>query len=68
MTEITMNQATKMMDTICQKICFMIGRTISLTGGEISTAEYLTPEINEMSRECFIQICDVLGIEEVLEN
>ncbi len=68
MNEITMNQATEMMDTICETICCMIGRTIALTDGEVSTIEYLAPEIEEKTRECFCKISDILGIEEVLEN
>lgn len=62
MNEITMNQATKMMDTICEKIYVMIERTY-FTDGEITT-----PEVEEITRECFCEICDILGIEEVLEN
>lgn len=68
MNEITMNQANEMMDTICETICFIIGRTINLTGGEMSIAECLTPEIEEKTRECFCKIGDILEIEEVLEN
>lgn len=68
MNEITMNQANEIMDVICIAICYGVGRTISLTSGEKSTVEYLTPEIQEKTRECFCNICDILGIEEVLEN
>jgi hypothetical protein len=68
MNEITKNQATEMMDTICQKICAMIGRTLYLTGGEISTLKYLTPEIQETTRECFCEICETLEVENVSEN
>ena len=68
MNEITMNQANEIMDTICETICSMIGKTINLTGREKSTIEYLTPEIQENTRECFCKIADILEIEEVLEN
>lgn len=68
MNEITMNQANEIMDAICVAICYGVGRTINLTGGEKSTVEYLTPEIKEKTRECFCNICDILEIEEVSEN
>ena len=65
--EITMEQASNMMDIICEKICEMIGRAIYLTDGQLSTAEYMTPEINDTTRECFCGICDILGIEDIKE-
>lgn len=66
--EITMNQASNMMDTICEKMCNMIGRAIFLTDGSLFTAEYMTPEINKATRECFCTLCDILGIETVKEE
>ena len=66
--EITMSQASNMMDTICKKMCNMIGRAIFLTGGNLSTAGYMTPEINEATRECFCTLCDILDIENVKEE
>ena len=67
MNEITMEQTKQIIDTICETICSMIERTIYLTGGEISTTEYLIPEINEVTRECFCKICETLEIEDVLK-
>ena len=69
--EITMTQATSMMDTIAQQLSGMIGRTLASADGKTSILEiagYLTPDVNEMTRECFCEICNILGIENVSEN
>lgn len=66
--EITMMQANAMMDEIAQKICHMIGRTLALVD-DMSYDEltkHLTPEVNEVTRECFCEICDILDITKVI--
>lgn len=66
--EITNIQANAIMDTIAEKVCHMIGRTLALVG-DMSFDEltkHLTPEVNEITRECFCEVCDILDIIKVI--
>ena len=68
--EITMMQAHAIMDTIAERLSGMIGRTaLALAEGNTSIdeiAERLTPDVNEMTRESFCEICDILDITKVI--
>ncbi len=58
----TKEQANDIMDTISENILTMVTRTVYLTGGEISTIEYLIPEIKIQTIECFENLCNILEI------
>lgn len=58
----TKEQANDVMDTISENIMTMVTRTVSLTGGQISTIEYLIPEIEIQTIECFKNLCNILEI------
>ena len=62
---ITESQATTIMDEISTAVIRIADRTVYLTGGQYSTLVYLTPEIEEETRECFKKICEIIDIEGV---
>lgn len=58
----TKEQANDVMDTISENIMTMVKRAVYLTNGQISTIEYLTPEIEIETIKCFKNLCNILEI------
>ena len=58
----TEEQAHDAMDIISENIMTMVTRAVYLTGGQISTIEYLNFEIEIQTIECFKNLCDILEI------
>lgn len=58
----TEEQANDVIDTISKNIMTMVSRAVSLTDGQISTIEYLIPEIKLQTIECFKNLCNILEI------
>lgn len=58
----TEEQAHDIIDTISENIMTMVTRAVFLADGQTSTIEYLIPEIEIQTIECFKNLCNILEI------